>query len=230
MNPDVIKPIVNISFMDSINGLLLLKHQFEEDENGEQLLSPGVQIEPSELMSLAKTLANEEEEGFIPEKVIYKTSKGIAWVVKAHQRELLFNVKAKKFSIKTPLPTLIFSVIQGQLKVVAVDTETGIDANTPIYHAPLMNFYENSTMCRGGAGFPEKRDGDITLAWEHLVFKSYFSHKNHNNLIRREDSTKDVDIEYIKLLKNIEGKEEFPKELLFSKNMTLGNLLTGAGA
>jgi PRTRC genetic system protein B len=213
-----LQPIINFSLMRTPVGLLTLRHEFAEDENGHPYLQAGQTVSLGDVKNVVDALHGEGADGkFIAPDVFYVSSTMIGWRVPGRIRTLKFNVRGITFNITAPMPSMVIIANENRFIVCAVD-DGAITPDMPCYYAPLMNFYDDGTMCQGSVKKPDVSPLENQKVWEDMIFDSYFSHISHQSLI----SGKDVSNEsYIALLKSLSNKKRFPKRSLKPMNMTI---------
>lgn len=220
----MLEPITGLTLVNSPVGLLAFRHDFEVDENGEPHLQPGVTISLGDLKSLLLQVTGEDVSGqFISHDIFFMGENLVGWRVPEQVRTIKFNVRGVKFSITCPMPA--FAVVSNgdRIKVCAIKDQK-ITEETECYHAPLMNFFADGTMCQGSVPKPSTHPKDNRYAWESMIFSSYFSHISHKQLIAGKDVSNES---YIHLLKSLVGKRKFPASALVSMRTTMKEFLRG---
>lgn len=211
-------PIINFSLMRTPVGVLTLRHEFAEDENGNSYLQAGQTVNLADVKNLVDTLHGEEVNGkFIAPDVFYVSSTTIGWRIPAQVRELKFNVRGITFSITAPMPNMVVIANDNSFKACAIADEA-ITPDTRCYFVPLMNFYEKGTMCQGSVAKPDVSPLVDQKAWEAMIFESYFSHISHQSLIKLDDVSNES---YISFLKSLGNKKHFPKRALNPMNISI---------
>ena len=100
------------------------------------------------------------------------------WHTPPQQVKLYFR---KELGIKSGvvnLPGLVWKATKASLAVFAV-TDNEISEDTPLFHAPFFNMYEDGRVCMGNVRLEIKKDcclEDFIALWQDAFFKSYFSH------------------------------------------------------
>ena len=122
---------------------------------------------------------------------------------------------------KANIPPLLWVANKQNLKIFALESDERPDENTPIFHAPFFNVYENGNVCMGTVDVKIKNSTtleEFTESWENYFFNSYFSHlMNSHNPIKGN---------CVNLWKNlIETNETFPTDQLIKNNKILKELL-----
>lgn len=209
---ETFKPILGLTFIESTEGLMMLKHQFEKADNGSYQLGAGVGVDELEALSMvkeigAKVVKSEEiSNGFINPKVFYSGDFTQGWLVKKHKRKLHFK-KGSEFSIEVTLPNIVFFTTSSKEMFVFAVNDDEITPSTKLFNCPLWNLYGNGTMCFGSVAKPSNYK-DVS-AWESCVFDAFNTHSNNAQTLKGINN----DMEYIKYLKGLKGKK-IPKNRL----------------
>ena len=193
-----------------------------EPENEKFSRQECITLENLELISNEFSKKQKKEgynfKGFIPRNVLYYESnkKKIVWFSEPRVQEHLFkseNIKSGKY----PLPYLLWNYDNGRLSVFALSKEPNLE-NDILYHSPLLNVYSDGSVCLGSTNFKFKSNDyeHIMKVVESAFFNSYFTHTNHNNIIKGNL------IEFYKKHKN---KKTFPNELLIETGIQLKSLI-----
>lgn len=122
---------------------------------------------------------------------------------------------------RAPTPGIVF-VAQGQsLLAYAVKGAGRPDADTPLFHMPAMNVWEDGRVCTGSMPLPDSTVGQSILAWEASFWDSHFSHPNHPKPVRYKGGIHQFSIDLL------DGKfSTFPQRVLCPiKGLTLGRLV-----
>jgi PRTRC genetic system protein B len=202
----MLKPICNISLLQTPTGVLSLRHEMRETDQG-VTLTPGVAVNLSDVKVLVDTLYGQDVDGsFIDRDVFYMGSHVVGWVVPAKNWLLNFNVRGVKFSLNAPLPNIAI-VCNGENFLACAVKERFVTGDTDCFHAPLMNFYANGGMCFGSVQKPTSSPKENRQVWEDVIFKSYFSHTSHSKVIKQKDTSNEG---YITLFKSLSDKTAFP--------------------
>lgn len=126
--------------------------------------------------------------GFSDENIIAKSSELLAWHTPRESRVLYLADE----SVTVTLPPLfyVYRPKKGQypasLSVFALAANKRPNANTKLYHAPLMNIYESGKLCLGTMRLPDEVNDQTITSVDKEFFGSRFVHPNHNNLTRKQ--------------------------------------------
>jgi PRTRC genetic system protein B len=107
------------------------------------------------------------------------------------------------------------------IAIYALTTEQDIDSETPLYHAPFFNTYEDGRVCMGNVKLNiQKNCGleDFIAYWQSGFFNSYFSHMMQGHY--------PVKGNMVQLWKSLSGtKKQFPEKVLIPLNRTVKHLI-----
>lgn len=147
-----------------------------------------------------------------PSNVLFHSDDSAAWLIPGSVRPMYFRLPHER-KLNVPWPTLVVMTIRGTTWVAALKNADR-DPDQPVFHAPLMNVYHDGRVCHPqGTAIP---DGLQSIsAAEDMLFKSAFSHANHQQPITPEarrskqphsDATTELDRFYLSL----KGKVSHP--------------------
>lgn len=218
-----LNPISALSFIESNNNIIVLKHDFREDESG-VCLQPGVSVSPTDAMGIVESLLPEKKGlGFIPNNLFFQDKGVFGWVIPSSQRELFFNVSGRKTSFQTALPNLVLVSNGVDFFIFGAKTKN-IKPTTPLFYAPLMNIYIGGKMCKGSTAFPLTVSVENLNEWEDLLFNTFNSHVNHEKTLNKNCKVSTTD--YMKAMKKLGGEgRKFPNQLLTPANLTVQELI-----
>ncbi len=203
---------------------------FDMDENGNPTNAHPLSIRESQRLSKSLNIQNKKDNEFLKPKgimspnILHINSSEIGkvvWFTKAQEKELFFVINLNIPNGTAHIPPLIWSADKFGLKIFAFKSNQRPNENTPLFHAPFFNIYEDGKVCMGTVDVKIKHSASLeefTENWEHYFFNSYFSHlMNDHNPIKGN---------CVNLWKELMvTKELFPKNLLIANNKTLKNLL-----
>ncbi|BFM45040.1 hypothetical protein CFS9_36810 [Flavobacterium sp. CFS9] len=186
-----------------------------------------------EAQALAKALVTDKQkqtaflksEGILAANILHiipSLDRGaVLWYTKPQKRTLHFIESLGIADGRASLPAMIWQATRNGLRVFAVVGNRRPTENTPLFHAPLLNIYEDGRVCMGSVSIRIKNSASLeefTGAWEDYFFNSYFSHLMGNN-----SPVKGCCISLWKDL--IESGRPFPNEVLKKNSRTLKSLL-----
>lgn len=115
---------------------------------------------------------------WVDDSIIATGSRTRIWWRAAMIRPMYFVGGSGTITYRVKWPALVFSVVDGRFRVFAHAGQARPDQSTPLYHAPLGNFYSDGRMCFGSVRAPSlEREG--AAAFEAAVYDTRFSHPNH---------------------------------------------------
>lgn len=97
----------------------------------------------------------------------------MVWWMSAGIRHMHFAVPGMKDG-PVPVPPTLFAVSRGKLYVWAIKRNKRPTLDTPLYHPPYFNIFNDGT-CMGNIVVPKKVDPMEIKKWEKLFFESRFT-------------------------------------------------------
>jgi PRTRC genetic system protein B len=208
---------------------ILTTHGIEHTDTG-AVLGAGRLLAPQDEEGLLDVLANavaSRDRGFIPPEVIACSASQLVWYVPSRIAPMWFRIGPEPVRCRVPWPPLLFRVSRGQLAVVALRANRRPDADTVLYHAPLMNVHANTALCSGSARLPTTWRLSDRPAYEAAVYATNFSHVNHEHTLRL-GSGKEVDsAAHLKFWQTLARKNAtaFPTRALVALGETVAEFL-----
>lgn len=159
---------------------------------------------------------------FLPENLLVASKSILCWHEPPKVRPMWFVEAGTSVSVKWP--HLVFVASEQGLRVFAVTGNKRPTPETKLYHAPLMNIYDDGRLCFGSAARPDRITVDTIPEWNAAIFDSRFSHVNHQRTIKGASTS----AEHGRWWRNRNGLNNAPKasELVRIKNVTLADVLT----
>lgn len=201
---------------------------YDMDERGNPINAHPLTVR--EAKRLAESLYMDEDkdtmlksEGILDQNILSfdsKTNK-IIWFTKAQFRPLHFSAGLEIKSGNAHTPAMLWMADRSSLYVYALTGNRRPTLNTPLYHSPFFNVYQNGNVCMGSVDIEVKETGSIktiTALWESYFFNSYFTHlmSGHNP----------IDGNCVMLWKDLVDSDKlFPHEVLIKNNRKLKDLL-----
>jgi PRTRC genetic system protein B len=205
----------------------LTAHEVENREEG-PYIGPGRLFTEGDKQALIETLLGTlapEEFVVLPPQILAVGSQRIAWYVPGCVRAMYFNVNSTLFSLRVPWPTLIFRAVDGHLALTALSQSERPTADTPLFHAPLMNLNEATFLCIGNAEVPRGSSVADCVGYEKAVYETNFSHVNHDRTLKGAKTvTDEAHVHFWRTLQDKKAKR-FPTYALVPLNKTLGQWL-----
>lgn len=163
--------------------------------------------------------------GLLPKNVLYinPENDGYAiWYTPAQKVSLFFVDSLAIVNGKAFVPPLLWKASKNTLYIYAMNTDTEINEQTCLYHAPFFNLYEDGKVCMGTVSVSIKADcllEEFIQEWEQYFFNSYFSH-----LIHKQSPVKGNIIQLWQKLVNT--PKQFPMKFLLKNGLTIKKLLS----
>lgn len=203
---------------------------FDMDENGSPINAQPLSVREAKNLSQSLQIQTEKEKSFLkpkgvlPTNVLYLDSSDngkMIWFSKAQERELFFVKNLGIPNGKANVPSLLWCADKFGLKIFALKSSKRPNENTPLFHAPFFNIYEDGKVCMGTVDVRIKKSlslEEFIESWEEYFFNSYFSH-----LMIGHNPTQGNCLQVWKDL--IQNKTSFPTDILIDSKLTLRNLL-----
>jgi len=203
---------------------------FDVDGKGCPINAHPLSIQEAADLAMSLNAANElnnsflKPKGLLPENLLYinpDTLGYVVWYSQPRLENLLFIDDLEIPNGKAAIPGLIWKANKTSLSLFAYQEKTKPTLNTPLFHAPFFNVYENGKVCMGTVNIQISAGchlEEFTKMWERYFFGSYFSH-----LLMGSSPVKGNIIQLWQGLVNT-GKT-FPKNMLLKTKQTLKNIL-----
>jgi PRTRC genetic system protein B len=158
----------------------------------------------------------------LPESVLSFSPLHLVWWMPACKKRVFFdNKELGKRSAIVPHPALLFVVVGREWLIFAMKGNNRPTKNTPLFHAPYFNVYDNGNICAGTAEIPDRLSTSAIPTWENAFFESAFTHVNGE--IRKVSHPKG---EYAFWKEMLDNKyEKFPVKFLVDSNQTLHSVM-----
>lgn len=199
------------------DGLLATMHDIVLVGN-EPTLAEGKLLTQDDVTTLFAYLCNLKPSSalqYLPQTILASNKDALVWHVPARTRPMLFQIGKQRRRLQVPWPHLVFNVKNKSLRVAAVRTAKRPDASTVLYHAPLMNIFQDTKVCTGNAELPDDISIDQRSAWESVIFDTYFTHVNHERTLHSAHR------DHYAFWKSLDKQPHFPKQSLVSLRTTL---------
>lgn len=159
---------------------------------------------------------------FLSEGVLSISADHMVWWMPPCARNVFFNTKELgKRAAKVPHPGLVFAVVKGNWFVFALESAKRPQLDTPLYHAPYFNVYDDGGICAGSAAKPKGIAAGAIPQWEAAFFDSEFTHINGSIKKARHPRG-----EYAMWKELLDGKyPTFPVEYLAPQTTTIADLM-----
>jgi PRTRC genetic system protein B len=165
-------------------------HAVTAQKQGPPLLGPAQPLTTAFVEDLAESLSGGAVAEVLPESVLAKTDRMIAWWTPRRARRMFFENtegKAQRLNGKLfPQPPLVWRVAHGDLKIRALSENKRPEAQTMLAVAPFWNLSDDGGVCLGSMRCPESTSVASIEAWEQGFYESAFTHANVGRLTRFE--------------------------------------------
>lgn len=199
------------------DNFLASMHEFVNNAKGQSVIGAGQLMSKNDVKNILQSMLelSNRKISLLPSNVVSISETHIAWTTSAQVRPMLFKMKLMPLKkINVPWPRLLMVAnCKGKLAVAALKNGGRVNTKTRLYHAPLMNVYDNGNVCTGSAALPDECGVNQINAWESVMFDSAFSHVNNPSTLSLDNvDSKALYRFWFSLFKNGIGK--FPNENL----------------
>jgi len=203
----------------------ITSHAVTAQKQGPPLLGPAQPLTTAFVEDLAESLSGGATAEVLPESVLAKTDRMIAWWTPRRVHRMFFENaegKAQRLNGKLfPQPPLVWRVAHGDLKIRALSENKRPEAQTTLAVAPFWNLSDDGGVCLGSMRCPESASVGSIEAWERGFYESAFTHANVGRLTRHEGG-------HDALWAKLEGKRRaFPSDTLIRLPQTLAQFIHG---
>jgi PRTRC genetic system protein B len=163
-------------------------HKAEMRKNGPPVLGPAQPLSISFVETLSESLGGSATAEILPEFVLAKSDRMIAWWTPPRRRQMFFeSAEGKAIALNGkvfPQPPLVWRVSHGALKIRALQENKRPEAKTTLSVAPFWNLSDNGQVCLGSMRCPDHASVAGLVAWETGFYQSAFTHANVGRLTR----------------------------------------------
>jgi PRTRC genetic system protein B len=200
-------------------------HTVTTQQQGPPSLGPAQPLTTAFIEYLAESLSGGAVAEFLPENVLAKTDRMIAWWTPRCVRRMFFENSEGKAQILNgknfPQPPLVWRVAHGDLKIRALCGNKRPNAHTSLAVAPFWNVSDDGCVCLGTMRSPESASVASIGAWEQGFYESAFTHANVGRLTRQQGG-------HDALWAKLAGKRRpFPTDALIQLPQTLAQFIQG---
>jgi PRTRC genetic system protein B len=201
------------------------RHRVVLQKGAPPTLEPAQPLTLGFLESLVRSLVGGSTAEVLPENVLAKGDRMIAWWTAACRRQMFYGnseQKAVGLNGRTfPQPPLIWRVDNGDLKIRALTENKRPSAGTPVAVAPFWNLSDDGRVCTGTMRRPDSAAVSSIPNWERGFYESAFTHANVGRLTRHEGG-------FDGLWNGLADKRKpFPLETLIRLPQTLAQFVSG---
>ncbi len=199
-------------------------HPVTVNGNKKRGLGPANPLTVDFVRSLMHSLGGYIPVEFLPDQVIARTDRTLAWWTPAQKRPMFFGdtqgdlqgVNGRVF----PQPALVWLTLDGALSVRALKENRRPQPETTLAVAPYWNLYEAGDVCLGSMRAPKVSEVASIPQWEKSFYESAFTHGNVGRLTRHPGG-------FEGLWKGLVGRNKFPVDTLIELPQTVEEFLVG---
>jgi PRTRC genetic system protein B len=166
----------------------ITRHQVTLPKDAAPTLGPAQPLTIGFLESLVRSLGGGTKAEVLPENVLAKSDRMIAWWTPSCRRQMFYENaegKAAKLNGRVfPQPALVWRVSNVALKIRALAVNRRPTAETTLAVAPYWNLSDDGRVCTGSMRCPDSASVSSIPAWERAFYESAFTHANVGRLTR----------------------------------------------
>jgi PRTRC genetic system protein B len=209
------------------NTSFVTRHEVIGQRDAPPVLGPAQSLTVGFIDSLVRSMRGNIKAEILPDLVLAKTDRMIAWWTPRRRRVMFYQNsegKAQAFNGKVfPQPPLVWLVQDGSLHIRALIENKRPQASTRLAVAPFWNISSDGGVCTGSMRKPESTTVAAMSLWEQAFYESNFTHSNVGRLTRNKGG-------FDALWAGLLGKRQiFPKDALIMLPETLSQFITEGG-
>lgn len=166
----------------------ITRHQVTLRKDAAPALGPAQLLTIGFLESLVRSLGGGTKAEVLPENVLAKSDRMIAWWTPSCRRQMFYeNAEGKAAKLNGrmfPQPALVWRVSNLALKIRALAINRRPTAETTLAVAPYWNLSDDGRVCTGSMRCPDSASVSSIPAWERAFYESAFTHANLGRLTR----------------------------------------------
>jgi PRTRC genetic system protein B len=206
----------------NVGGSFVTHHLVEGGKGKRPELGPAKPLTAGFLQSLVKSLGGHVPVEFLPENILARTDRTLAWWTPAQTRPMFFvdsegplaEISGRIF----PQPPLVWCTRDGALWVRALQENCRPTVESKLAFAPYWNLSESGDVCLGSMRAPGVSTVASIPQWECSFYESEFTHGNVGRVTRHAEG-------FEGLWRDLAGKEEFPVDLLIELPETIAEFI-----
>jgi PRTRC genetic system protein B len=204
------------------------RHDVTLQKDAPPTLGPAQSLTVAFVESLVRTLSGSSDTEVLPENVLAKSDRTIAWWTPAQRRQMFYENSEDKASELNgrvfPQPPLVWRVKNGDLMIRALMENKRPQAAAKLAVAPFWNLSDNGRVCTGSMRRPDGATVSSIADWERGYYESAFTHANVGRLTRHPGG-------FEGLWNSLAGKRKpFPLGTLIVLPQTLAQFVRGERA
>jgi len=201
------------------------RHEAVVREGAPPTLGPAQPLTFAFVESLARSLTGSLTAEVLPENVLAKSDRMIAWWTRAQRRQMFYQSaegKATSLNGRTfPQPALVWRVENGEIKLRALLENKRPIGETAVAVAPFWNLSDDGRVCTGTMRRPDSTAAASIPEWERGFYESAFTHANVGRLTRHAGG-------FAALWEELaDTRKAFPTETLIRLPQTLAHFVRG---
>jgi len=166
----------------------ITRHQVTLRKDAAPTLGPAQPLTIGFLESLVRSLGGGTKAEVLPENVLAKSDRMIAWWTPSCRRQMFYeNAEGKAAKLNGrmfPQPALVWKVSNLALKIRALAVNRRPTAETTLAVVPYWNLSDDGRVCTGSMRCPDSASVSSIPAWERAFYESAFTHANVGRLTR----------------------------------------------
>ena len=163
-------------------------HAVMAQKQGPPVLGPAQPLTTAFVDDLAESLSGGATAEVLPENILAKTDRMIAWWTPRRVRRMFFeNAEGNAWQLNGkvfPQPPLVWRVALGDLSIRALCDNKRPNAETTLAVAPFWNVSVDGRVCLGSMRSPESASAGSIAGWEQGFYESAFTHANVGRVTR----------------------------------------------
>ena len=201
------------------------RHQVALREDAPPTLGPAQPLTAAFLESLVRSLYGSSPAEILPDNILAKGDRIVAWWTPAQSRQMFYeSAEGKAAGLNgriSPQPPLVWCVASGELKIRALVENKRPAAETTLAVAPFWNLSDDGGVCTGSMRRPDSASAASVSDWERGFYESAFTHANVGRLTRHKGGFEGL---WAGLA---DTKKAFPVETLIRLPETLAQFVRG---
>jgi len=203
------------------------RHDVHLQKEASPTLGPARPLTVAFVESLVRSLNGITDAEVLPENVLAKSDRLIAWWTPAQRRQMFYqNSEGKVAGLNGrifPQPPLVWRVKNDELTIRALTENKRPQAATKLAVAPFWNLSDTGRVCTGSMRRPDGATVSSVPDWEQGFYESAFTHANVGRLTRHPGG-------FEELWAALAGKRKpFPRDTLILLPQTLAQFVRGEG-
>ena len=166
----------------------MTRHEVILQKDAPPSLGPAQPLTLSFVESLVRSLSGASTAEVLPDHVLAKGDRLIAWWTPACRRQMFYESPAQDVSSLNgrtfSQPPLVWRVENGDLKIRALAENRRPKPGTKLAVAPFWNLSEDGRVCTGSMRRPDSAAVASIAEWERGFYESAFTHANVGRLTR----------------------------------------------